>query len=414
MPRDRLLLVLCLTSGLQTFSIGAFPALLPEIGRTAALPDWELGAVAGAFGFARMLTDVPAGLLMTHHLRRALIAGPVVVLIGIACVALGGSFGWLLLGRVLMGSGHTLGTLGLLTTILRVRAEHRLASALNASEFSAMLGMLGGVGLVGALPRTLSWQVAFVAGCSPLVAAFVSLRVLLTLLPDDAHGPRPLFARSTDRGAPGESKRAPRGTAALAFAAGCAIALAYATLEQFVIPVRGSREFGLERSGIARLLMLAQVSDAIALLPVGALADRAGTPRVLGVVLLSFAAAVAMIGVGPLPTVVVGCIVFGLSMAGWMLPVGLLRSATPAAQVAWRTALFRVFVDGGMFLGPFASGVLGATHARALPAALSAALFVVGVTLLARSSASPAQHHADQPTIASARRGGKNDGRFAG
>src|SRR5881396_2962457 len=142
MPRDRLLLVLCLTSGLQTFSIGAFPALLPEIGRSAGLPYWQLGAVAGAFGFARMLTDVPAGLLMTHHVRRALIAGPVFVLVGIACVALGGSFGWLLVGRVLMGSGHTLGTLGLLTTILRVRAEHRLASALNASEFSAMLGML--------------------------------------------------------------------------------------------------------------------------------------------------------------------------------------------------------------------------------------------------------------------------------
>ena len=133
MPRDRLVLILCLTTGLQTFSIGAFPALLPEIGRGAALADWQLGAVAGAFGFARMLTNVPAGLLMTHHLRRALIAGPAFVLLGIACVASSGSFGWLLVGRILMGSGHTLGTLGLLTTILRVRAEHRLASALNAS-----------------------------------------------------------------------------------------------------------------------------------------------------------------------------------------------------------------------------------------------------------------------------------------
>src|SRR3989442_15362872 len=77
-------------------------------------------------------------------------------------------------------------------------------------------------------------------------------------------------------------------------------------------------------------------------------------------------------GFGPLPLVVAGCVVFGLSMAGWMLPVGLLRAATPAAQVAWRTARFRVFVDGGMFLGPVASGLLGAAHARVLPATLSA------------------------------------------
>jgi MFS family permease len=411
MPRDRLLLILCLTSGLQTFSIGAFPALLPEIGRSAALSYWQLGAVAGAFGFARMLTDVPAGLLMTHHVRRALIAGPIVVVVGIACVALGGSFGSLLLGRVLMGSGHTLGTLGLLTTILRVRAEHRLASALNASEFSAMLGMLGGVGLVGALPATLPWQAAFVIGCSPIVAAFVALNALLTLLPDDGEG-RPWFARSAGTAAPGDSTRAPRGTSALAFAAGCTVALAYATLEQFVIPVRGSREFGLERSGIARLLMLAQLSDTIALLPVGGLADRLGTPRVLGVVLLTFAAAVALVGLGPLPMVIGGCVVFGMSMAGWMLPVGLLRAATPASQVAWRTALFRVFVDGGMFLGPFASGLLGPMHPRVLPAALAAVLFVVGVTLLARSSLGRPRR-AEELAAASARRGG-DDGRFAG
>ena len=384
MRPDRLLVGLCLTCGLQIFSIGAFPALLPEIGRGAALADWQLGAVAGAFGFARMLIDVPAGLLMTHHVRRALVGGPVFVLAGIACVVLGGSFAWLVLGRVLMGAGHTLGQLSMLTTLLRARAERGLASALAAFEFSAMLGMLGGVTLVGALPGALPWQTAFVIACSPLLAVVVTLRQLLTLLPDDGRG-RPWFARSAATVA-SDTGLARRDTTVLAFAAGGAVALAYATLEQFLIPVRGSREFGLDRAGIARLLMLAQLCDTIALLPVGALADRRGIPRVLGVVLVTFAAGVAMIGLGPLPLVVAGCVVFGLSMAGWMLPVGLLRTATPAGQVAWRTAVFRVFVDGGMFLGPFVSGLLGAAHARVLPATLGAVLLAVGVALLARAA----------------------------
>jgi predicted MFS family arabinose efflux permease len=385
MQMDRLLFTLCLTSGLQTFSIGAFPALLPEVGRGAALSDWQLGAVAGAFGFARMLADVPAGLLMTHHVRRALVVGPAVVVAGIACLVLGGSFGWLLLGRVLMGAGHTLGTLSMLTTLLRARAERGLASALGAFEFSAMLGMLGGVTLVGALPSALAWQTAFVVACSPLLAVLVTLHHLLALLPDDGRR-RPWFARSAATAGAAAAPTAPRGTTTLAFAAGGAVALGYATLEQFVIPVRGSREFGLERSGIARLLMLAQLADTGALLPVGMLADRRGIAPVLGVVLVGFAAAVAMIGLGSLPVVVAGCVMFGLSMAGWMLPVGLLRTATPATHVAWRTALFRVFVDGGMFLGPFASGLLGAPHARVLPATLAAALLAVGIALLARAA----------------------------
>ena len=77
---------------------------------------------------------------------------------------------------------------------------------------------------------------------------------------------------------------------------------------------------------------------------------------------------------------------YGLGMAGWMLPVGLLRSATPASQVAWRTGVFRVCVDGGMFLGPFASGLLGAAHARVLPATLTGTLLLVGLTLLVRAA----------------------------
>jgi MFS family permease len=385
MRADRLLVLLCVTAGFQTFSIGAFPALLPEVGRGAALADWQLGAVAGAFGFARMLTDLPAGLLMTHHVRRAIVAAPVFVLAGIACLAGGGGFGWLVLGRVLMGAGHTLGMLGGLTILLRARAARRLASALSTFEFSAMLGMLGGVTLVGSLPRGLPWQAALVVACSPLLLTFGTLGAILRLLPDDG-GPRPWFARSTAAaGEAADTEPMDPGAAGLAFAAGGAVALAYSTLEQFVIPVRGSREFGLERGGIAGLLMLAQACDIAALLPMGALADRRGIDRVLGVVLLTFAAAVAMVGLGPLPVVVAGCMMFGLSMAGWMLPVGLLRSTTPAGQVAWRTALFRVFVDGGMFLGPFASGLLGAAHARILPATLAAVLLAVGLSLLARN-----------------------------
>ena len=55
--------------------------------------------------------------------------------------------------------------------------------------------------------------------------------------------------------------------AGLAVAAGAAIGVSYSTVEQFAIPPRGSREFGLDRAGIARLLMLAQVVDVATLLP---------------------------------------------------------------------------------------------------------------------------------------------------
>jgi MFS family permease len=390
MPSRRLIILLCLTGGTTTISIGAFPALLPELGIGAGLADWQLGAVAGAFGLARMVANVPTGLFITHHLARALVLAPGLTLVGAVLLATGSGFGALLLGRALMGVGHTLTMLGGLTAILRHRAGPGLASSLNAVEFSAMLGVLTGATLVSLLPRSVPWNVAVLIACAPMVVNLFLLPALRGALPRPEVGARrPLFARSQDAGVHGDVSPEPSRDAPmlglLAAAGGAAIALSYSTIEQFAIPLRGSREFGLDRAGIARLLMLSQVVDLLALLPLGGLADRRGTPLVLGGVLVVFATAVGLVGFGTLPLMTVGCALFGFGMAAWMLPLGILRSVTPPAQVAWRTALYRVCVDGGMFAGPFVSGLLGARHAGVLPGVLTVVLATIGVALLARA-----------------------------
>jgi hypothetical protein len=106
------------------------------------------------------------------------------------------------------------------------------------------------------------------------------------------------------------------------------------------------------------------------------------------------AAANAMIGFGALPVVVVGCALFGLSMSGWMLPLTVLRRDTEPERIAWRTGLYRVCVDGGIFLGPFLSGVLGLRLAGILPAVSTVALALTALLLLtrARSSGTMAIH----------------------
>ncbi len=381
-PAGRLILLACATAGANTVSLGAFPALLPDLGRAAALADWQLGAVAGAFGFARMVADIPVGLFVTHHLRRAFVLPPAFLVAGALIIATG-SLPLIVLGRALMGVGHTLGMMAGLTAILRFRAGGRLASGLNAFEFSAMIGMLAGVGLVAALPGGLAWNATLLVACAPLLLSLAVLPALLATLPRETAGP--LFARGTPPGSDATpAAGGGRALAALAFAAGGSVALAYSTVEQFLIPLRGSREFGLERGGIARLLSVAQIVDLVALLPVGRLADRRGTRTVMAAVLLAFAGALALVAFGSLPLVTGGCVLFGLGMAGWMLPLGLLRSVTPAARVAWRTALYRVCVDGGIFLGPFLSGLLAARAPGLLPGVVTAVLAGLAVALLVR------------------------------
>jgi MFS family permease len=375
--RPPLISLPCATGFTSTFSIGAFPALLPELG-AGRLADWQLGLVAAAFGLTRMLADVPVGLFLTHHLRSALALGPLVVLVGLLALTLGGgSLPVLVLGRAVMGAGHALGMVGGLTAILRHQTRV-LGSALNAYELSAILGMLGGTIVLAVLPSRLPWNVALLVTCMPQLLGMLLIPAVLAALPREEPGAaRPLFARQLGDCVP--SRTLSRGVV-LAFVTGGTVAVAYASVEQFVIPLRASREFGLPRAGVAQLLMTVQLCDIVCLLPVGLLADRWGGGRILSASLFVFGAGVGLVAFGDLTLLTLGCALFGMGMSGWTLPLGLLRRDTAPGQLAWRTALYRVGVDGGIFLGPLLSGLLASHWPGLLPGLL--VLILGGVAML--------------------------------
>ena len=137
------------------------------------------------------------------------------------------------------------------------------------------------------------------------------------------------------------------------------MALAWSSVTQFLIPLRGTREFGLGRGGVSILLALAQIVDLIVLLPVGRLADRVGRVPVLGAVMAVLALGALGTGLGGYPLFVAGCACFGMGLAGWMLPLGIIREHVGTAGLAWRTGLYRVGMDSAVFLGPVLSGLLG-------------------------------------------------------
>jgi MFS family permease len=167
----------------------------------------------------------------------------------------------------------------------------------------------------------------------------------------------------------------------LMFALGVVMALGWSAVSQFVIPLRGTREFGLDRAGISGLLSLAQLVDLVVLLPVGWLADRIGRPPVLTGVAVTLGLGLFAVGLGSLPLLVVGCALFGLGMAGWMLPLGVIREHTDVARLGWRTGAYRVGVDGAIFLGPLICGVLGPVHTPLFIAVVGLAALAIAVRL---------------------------------
>jgi MFS family permease len=107
----------------------------------------------------------------------------------------------------------------------------------------------------------------------------------------------------------------------------------------------------------------------------------------LGIVLLLFAGGVAAVAYGSLPIVVLGCVLFGVGLAAWMLPVALINHDAPPGRVAWRTAIYRTGVDMGVFLGPVISGLLlDLGYLEVLGLAVVAALILLGAAFLIGAS----------------------------
>lgn len=362
----------------NTFSVGAFGPLLPEIARAQRFADWQLGVLGGAFGFARTLLDVPAGRLAGRRVGLTLVAGPLFLLAGVLLLGSAGPIEILVLGRFLIGVGQALGMVGGLTALLE-RGEGA-AFRLNTFEFCGMLGILGGIMVTGLLPASWSWNRSFLVACSPQLVVVALLPVFWRRFSGrDVKTPLEPSVRAV---ADGGAKWPPIVTGM--FVVGAVIALAWSSVSQFLIPLRGAREFGLDRAGNSRMLAIPQVVDLIALLPVGYAADRLGRRGLLGWVCLALGLGTVFVGLGPFPLFVLGGGLFGLGLTGWMLPIGVIREHTPVGALGWRTGLYRVGVDAGIFLGPLVSGLLGEAGAGYFVGLIGVVTLVAGARLLWR------------------------------
>jgi MFS family permease len=373
--------LLCLVVFSSTVCVGAFGPLLPEIARAQGLPDWELGVLAGSFGFARMAADLPAGALATRRLATALTLAPVSLLAGMLLLATAGPLPVLVMGRLLTGLAHTLVMVGSLTAVLQDQPGPRASIRLNTLEFSGMLGVLGGLVLVGLLPERWRWNTTLLVAATPVLVSLGATLVMARYFPARLASTPPAAGPAAAAIAGPPRRGSPPPIVRLMFALGVIMALAWSAVSQFVIPLRGTREFGLDRAGISGLLSLAQLVDLAVLLPVGWLADRVGRPPVLVGVAAVLGAGLFAVGLGSLPLLVLGCALFGLGMAGWMLPLGVIREHTDVARFGWRTGVYRVGVDGAIFLGPLICGVLGEAHTPIFIALVGVAAFGIAVRL---------------------------------
>ena len=366
----------------NAFGLGGFNPLLPEIARTQGMANWQIGLLASAFGFARMAAAMPTGAFVGRRLGTALVAAPLVLISGLLLLVSGGPFWVLVAGRLLLGVAHTLAMVGGLSAILIDERGRNASVRLNVFEFAGMLGILGGLGKVALIPAAWGWKLSLLIGSAPVVIPLLLTRAMRRAFPS-----APIFERvvaPAERSIAARQRPGSKSVIALMFAVGIIFALGWSGVSQFVVPIRGARDFGLSRTGISWLLAAAQSLDLLVLLPVGRLADRVGRGLVLGMVAVILGFGAIGVGLGSFVWFAFGCICLGLALAGWMLPLGVIREHTPLARLAWTTGVYRVGVDGASFLGPFICGFLGPVGEAVFLAAIGVTGLGLGARLLWR------------------------------
>jgi MFS family permease len=362
--------------GLLNFGQGVFPPLLPQIMDGLGLQFATVGLLGSAFGLARFVIDLPAGLMTERQ-------GPLAVLhAGIACL-LGGtllsawapSFPFMLLARALVGVGSGL---TIVVSILFIMRRGPAASRTRRGNVYE-IGVIGGTGLSawlgGHAAAQLGWRSGFVVAAAAIAAAWALTALRL--------GPalRELGAPAPVRPAPDIPRgRTPWRAVLAIYLATFTLAVSWAGGIGTLLPLYGGRALGLPVDALGRVLSVAYAIEAVALVPVGWAADTLGRVRVLVagfLVMLVGAAAVpwaaGTAGFGVAATLLI------LGLTTWMVPPVLLAERLPGGFRGPAAGLYRLVSDFAYIIAPGSVGWLIGRHGFRVTGLLMAGLVAVAV-----------------------------------
>lgn len=370
-----------LTLGLTYWCVDIVAPALPQIRDALALSGTGAGLVFALFFAGRLVTTLPASLLIDRiGARRIAAIGGGGLLIGSTLAALSGGAGTLLAARVLQGVGVAfLSTAGLLSVL---RALPGGGAAMTA--FNVAVGLGGSAGLLssGWLTETVGWRAIFwlsaVLGGALLVGTRLG-RAASPLPPDEstAGGDAPA-------GSIPSPSRAALGGALLANL------LVYGNYSVWVVSLSlyATERFGADAGAIGALLLTINVVHLSAAVPAGRVIRRAGARR-------SLAAGYALTAVG------LACVLAAPSV-GWLaLPmafyaVGQVAANSAAGDLVLRlgggggraVGVLRLSSDVGLVAGPAAVGVLVDVAGVAAPFPVLAGLTALGALAAALGSRS--------------------------
>jgi DHA1 family multidrug resistance protein-like MFS transporter len=345
--RLTVILNLSLVSGFVMLGITVISPVLPQYALSFSIPVALVGWAMSAFALARLVMDVPAGLLADRFGRkRIMVSGLLLIILSSIAAGTASSYGWLILARIVGGIGSAL---------YMTSATIWVAQASAGNSRGRYMSLYTGLVFAGTAfgPTIGGYSAARFGLSAPFFAyAVFGLAGLIATLP---------LKEPADSSQTGRSKMRVKdivsilsnGSFMLVNCAVLALFFLRTGVRGTLVPLYASLNLGLSEDRIGLLLTVAAVGTAISTFPSGWLSDRVG--RKIPMMACLFLSGITALLI-PLQESSAGLMVM---MAFYGLATGLQGSiaawpadVAPKGRLGTSMGVYRVMGDIGMVLGP--------------------------------------------------------------
>jgi len=352
------LIAICISTVLVMAGQGIVSPILPLYADSFGVSTALVGATVTAFGLARLLTNVPAGIVADRSGRRKLlIGGPLVTALGMFGSGLANTIWVLLAFRFVAGLGSALYMTGATIYLLDIASAEQRGRFIAANQGALLVGVGFGPALGGLIADRYGLSMPFyvVAGASVLTAIYSLLR-----LPETRSAAQSKAAQNTIGEQPSRWALLRSNDFLLVGLVTIGVFSVRAGVRQTLVPLQLSESFGLEVDQLGVLFTALGVIGVVLIWPAGAATDRFGRKTIIVPTAALIAVGIGIVAVADsLPVFIIGLTMsaFGSSITG-PAPAAYVAELVTEDQRGAAMGLYRTFGDIGVVVSPVLSGLL--------------------------------------------------------
>jgi MFS family permease len=377
--RQRLFVILnlSLVSGCVILGVSIISPVLPQYALSFSVPLALVGWAISAFALARLVTDIPAGLLADRFGRkRTMILGLVLIILSSIGAGMADTYAWLIFARVVGGMGSALYMIAATTWVAQVSAGESRGRYMSLYTGLVFAGTAFGPTIGGYAAARFGLNAPFFAWAALGVAGLIATLPLKETAERSKMRVKDVLSVLSNR------------PFMLVNCAVLAMFFLRVGVRSTLVPLYAHLNLGLSVERIGVLLTVAAVATAASTFLSGWLSDRVGRKRpVMACLFLSGIVVLFIPSQGSPASLMAIMALYGLatglqgSMAAWPADVA------PKGKLGISMGVYREIGDIGMVLGPitatYVAGYTGNQTVTFMPFLAPALLvFVVGVLMI--------------------------------